>query len=92
MPTLLKIPKKFHEKYMNEEKQKSYIIISVGINDSQNGGFFGTRIPNPREGEKNSFPRAKPEEKEFFYLPEGLEFLFQKNRHFGKQIPIITSK
>ena len=45
--------------------------------------FFGTRIPNPREGEKNSFPRAKPEEKEFFYLPEGLEFLFQKNRHFG---------
>ena len=32
-----------------------------------------------------------PEEKEFFYLPEGLEFLFQKNRHFGKQIPIITT-
>ena len=54
----------------------------VRINDSQNGGFFGTRIPNPREGEKNSFPRAKPEEKEFFYLPEGLEFLFQKNPPF----------
>ena len=60
----------------------TYLVVIIGINDSQNGGFFGTRIPNPREGEKNSFPRAKPEEKEFFYLPEGLEFLFQKNPPF----------
>ena len=64
----------------------------LSISDSRLGGWERTRILHPREGKKNSCPRALARGQEFFYLPEGEEFWFLPNRQVEKQILIISTK
>ena len=49
-------------------------------------GFFGTRIPNPREGKKILFPRASPLEKNFFLPSLGFGIIVPEKPPFWESL------